>query len=255
MPTESNESMIRYLVLGVVEAAINLALSHEPRALERIREHRGRVLRIKTTAPDVMFFVTLCDDGVQLFADYEETVDARLTLPTSLLAQYVLGASATDVQGADGVRVSGDLLLLAELLQIVQDFSIWALAKRILNNWLPQYEGFSGLIEALKDHDPAWIVRLEHLPQLANETLLAVRAQAEMQQQLLLEVGAIRKQLNTDRRANQIGTLIGFGLILVAFLAHNGYLQVPAIQNISLDTLILLILSMVLLIPRMLGRR
>lgn len=255
MPQTPEESMIRYLALEVIEAAINLALSHEPRALERIREHKGRVLRIKTTGPDWMFFVALCDDGVQLFAEYEEVVDARLTLPFMLLAQYVLGTGTDEVQGAEGVRVSGDLLMLAELMQIVQEFSIWTLSKRIINNWLPQYEGFSGLLEALKNHDPAWIVRLEHLPQMANETLLAVRAQSELQQRQMSELQAIRRQLDADRRANQVSTIIGFCLILVAFLAHNGYLQVPAIENISLDTLILLILSVVLLVPRMLGRR
>lgn len=255
MAIETNESMIRYLVLEVVEAAINLALSYEPEALERLRDHNGRVVRIKTTAPDWMFFVAICHDGVQLFAEYEETVDARLTLPTALLAQYILGSDNGDVQGAEGVRVSGDLLLLSELLRILQEFSIWAVCKRILNNWLPDFEGFSGLIEALKNHDPAWIVRLEHLPQLANETLLTVRMQGEIQQQQMQEIRAIRRQLDADRRASQISTAIGFCLIVVAFLAHNGYLQVPVIEGMSLDTVLLLILSMVLLIPRLLGRR
>lgn len=255
MAIESSESMIRYLVLEVVEAAVNLALSYEPEALARVRAHQGRVVRIKTLAPDWMFFVALCDDGVQLFADYEETVDARLTLPTALLAQYVLGTSEADIQGAEGVRVSGDLVLLAELLKVLQEFSIWAACKRIVNNWLPEYEGLGGLIEALKHHDPAWIVRLEHLPQLANETLLAVRMQGELLQRQADEIREIRRQLDADRRANQVSTLIGFCLIVVAFLAHNGYLQVPQIEGLSFDTVLLLILSMVLLIPRLLARR
>jgi len=256
MSLETNESMIRYLVLEVMEAAINLALANEPEALERIAEHKGRVVRVKTTGPDWMFFVSLCDDGVQLFAEFEESVDARLTLPTTLLAQYVLGTGGSaELQGAEGVRVSGDLIMLAELLQVVQEFSIWALCKRVLNNWLPEFDGFNGLIEALKNHDPAWIVRLEHLPQLANETLLAVRLQHETQQKMLAEIEGIRQQLDADRRANRISTVIGFCLIIVAFLAHNGFLEVPQIEHLSFDTLILLILSMVLLVPRLLGRR
>lgn len=255
MAIENDESMIRYLVLEVIEAAVNLALSNEPDALQRLREHKGRVVRIKTTAPDWMFFVVLCDDGVQLFSEYEEVVDARLTLPTTLLAQYVLGTDDADIEGAEGVRASGDLVLLADVLKVVQDFSIWAVCKRILNNWLPEFEGFGGLIEALKNHDPAWIVRLEHLPQLANETLMAVRVQGELQQKQMEEIRDIRRQLDADRRANQISTLIGFCLIVVAFLAHNGYLQVPQLEGMSLDTILLLILSMVLLIPRLMGRR
>lgn len=254
MAMESNESMIRYLVLEVIEAAVNLSLSYEPEALEQVRQHSGKVIRIKTLAPDWMFAVVLCHDGVQLFAEYEETVDARLTLPTSLLAQYILGTSDADLQDLDGVRASGDVALLAELLRVLQAFSIWTACKRILNNWLPEFAGFGGLLEALKHHDPAWIVRLEHLPQLANETLLMVRRQNELLQQQAEEIRAIRRQLDADRNANRISTVIGFCLMLVAFFAHNGYLQVPLLDNLSMDTVLLLILSMVLLIPRLLRR-
>ena len=44
-------------------------------------------------------------------------------------------------------------------------------------------------------------------------------------------------------------------LLVVAFLAHNGYLQVPQLESISMDTLVLVILSMVILIPRMISGR
>jgi hypothetical protein len=251
----NEESMVRYLATEVLESAVNLALSYEPMAQERLQDHVGRVLRIKTTSPDWMFFLAICDDGVQFFLEYEEVVDARITLPTSLLTQYVLGNHAENVMDADGVRVSGDLDFLNDILVIALEFSIWSLVKRVLNSWLPEFEGFTGLIEALKNNDPAWIVRLEHLPQLANETLMAVRAQGELQQQQIKEIEAIKQQLASDRRANRISTVIGFCLIVVAFLAHNGYLKVPQLEGVSIDTLVLLILSMVILIPRMISGR
>lgn|GEM_PF-1200684 len=253
--SENEESMVRYLVMEVLEAAVNLALSHEPEAQERLQDHVGRVLRIKTTAPDWMVFVAVCEDGVQLFLEYEDTVDSRITLPASLLTQHVLGSSADNVLEAEGVRVSGDLEFLNDMLHIALEFSIWSLAKRVLNGWLPEFEGFAGLIEALKNNDPAWIVRLEHLPQLANETLMAVRAQGELQQQQIREIQAIKQQLAADRRANRISTVIGFCLLVVAFLAHNGYLKVPQLESISMDTLVLVIISMVILIPRMISGR
>ena len=89
----------------------------------------------------------------------------------------------------------------------------------------------------------------------SSDLLLAVRMQGELLQQQADEIREIRRQLDGDRRANQISTLIGFCLIVVAFLAHNGYLQVPQIEGLSFDTVLLLILSMVLLIPRLLARR
>ena len=255
MAIESSESMISYLVLEVFEAAVNLALSHEPEALALVRANSGRIVRVKTTAPDWMFFVELCADGVQLYAEYDETVDARITLPTMLLAQYVIGTGETNLDLAEGVRVSGDLELLTQLLGVLYDFSLWSLVKQILDGWLPEFSGLGGLIEALKNHDPAWIVRLEHLPQLANETLVAVRTQSELLQRQSEEIREIRQQLEADRRASWISTVVGLCLIVMAFLAHNGHLQVPQLEGWSLDTLVLLILSLALLVPRLLGRR
>jgi len=247
--------MVRYLVLEVLEAAVNLALSHQPEALQRLQKHSGRVLRIKTTAPDWMLFVAVCEDGLQLFLEYEDVVDARITMPAALLSQYVLGSYAEDVTAAEGVRISGELDFLDDILQIMLEFSVWSLARRLLQNWLPEFEGLGGLIEAFKNNDPAWVVRLEHLPQIANETLMAVRAQGELQQLQMREIESIKRQLAADRRANRISTVIGFCLLLVAFFAHNGYLKVPQLEGMSMDTLVLVILAMVILIPRMISGR
>ena len=68
--------MVRYLAMEVLESAVNLALSQTPDAQERLRDHVGRVLRIKTTGPDWMLFVAICEEGVQLFLEYQEVVDA-----------------------------------------------------------------------------------------------------------------------------------------------------------------------------------
>lgn len=253
--SEHEESMVRYLVMEVLESAVNLALSYEPEAQALLQNNVGSILRIKTTAPDWMVFVAVCEDGVQLFLEYDEVVDARITLPAALLSQYVLGSSAEDVMQAEGVRVSGDLEFLGDMMKVALEFSIWSLSKKVLQGWMPEFEGLAGLIEAFKNNDPAWIVRLEHLPQLANETLMAVRAQGELQQQQVREIESIKRQLAADRRANRISTVIGFCLIVVAFLAHNGYLKVPQLESISMDTLVLVILSMVILIPRMISGR
>ncbi|MAR90018.1 MAG: hypothetical protein CML06_03935 [Pseudomonadales bacterium] len=253
--TQQQESMVRYLVLEVLESAVNLALSQEPGARERLQDHVGRTLRIKTTGPDWMLFLKVREGGVQFFLAYQEEVDARITLPASLLLQYLLGTEGDDLLQAEGVRASGDGELMRDLLLIALEFSIWSLARRVLQSWLPEFEGIAGLVEAFKNNDPAWIVRLEHLPQLANETLMAVRVQGELQQQQIREIAAIKRQLAADWRANRISTVIGFCSLVVAFLAHNGYLRVPQLEGISMDTLVLAILAMVILIPRMISGR
>lgn len=255
MSAQNDESIFRYLLAEVVEGAVNSALAYEPMAKEHLRDHLGRVLRIKTTDPDWIVFVAICDDGIQLYADYEDFVDARITLPASLVTQTFLNNNKRPLTQMKEVRCSGDLDFIEDVLAIARQFNLWTLITRLFQSWMPEASNVSQLIEALKHNDPAWVDRLQHLPQLANETLMAVRDQGEMLYRQEQEIALVKAQLMADRRTNRISTLIGFCLILVAFLAHNGYLKVPAVENISLDTLILLILSMVILIPRFISGR
>jgi hypothetical protein len=82
-----------------------------------------------------------------------------------------------------------------------------------------------------------------------------VRHQGEIQALQMQELRIIRMQLESDRRTSQISTLIGFCLIIVAFMAHNGYLQLQPLQMVSFDTAIMLIVAMVLLVPRLLRKK
>lgn len=241
--------------MEVLESAVNLALSYEPEAAKRLSDHAGRMIRIKTINPDWMFYLALRKDGVQFYSDCDEPVDVRVTLPTSLLSQYILGSKTDPQEFVDSVRLSGDTELLDSLLSIALEFSLWNLVKRILKDWLPEFDGVTGLIDALKRHDPAWIVRLEHLPQLANETLQVVRLQGELQQTQIMELNAIKQQLASDRKMNRISTIIGLCLIVVAFCANNGFLTVPVLDGFSLDTLVLLVLALVILVPRIISGR
>lgn len=256
MNPENNDNMVRYFFVEVLEAAFNLALSYDPEAQSRLQAHYGAVIKIKTQDPDISFFVVVVDEGIQLFADHEGPVTARVRLPMGLFARYLLGVGETNIfLDAENLRVSGDEDTLLALAQIASDFNLWRICKRILKSWLPQFDSLEELLNALRSQDADWMARLEHLPQLVNQGIEMIREQAELQQIQLREIRAIRQQLDADRRASQISTAVGFCLIVVAFLAHNGYLQVPRIEGMSLDTLILLIVAMVLLVPRLVRKR
>lgn len=259
MSTENNESIGQMLVIELLEAAINQALSFDPEVIERLQVHSGRVIRVKTHDPDFSFYLALCDDGVQLFADHEGPIDARLRMSSWLFARHVLGVSQVSVNSGEApnieekVKVSGDTQLLAELLEIASDYSVWALLRRIIQYWLPEFESFEDVLRALREHEPAWMSRIEHLPQLVNETLVMLREQNRAQQKQSEEISQIRLMLESDRRANQVSTVIGFVLIIAAFLTHNGYLEVLALSGMSLDTMIMLTVAVVLLVPRLRG--
>ncbi|MDX1692677.1 MAG: hypothetical protein R3208_02860 [Ketobacteraceae bacterium] len=254
MNPENNENMVRYFFVEVLEAAFNLALSYDAEALDRLQAYHGAVIKIKTQEPDISFFVVVVDEGIQLFAEHEGPVTARIRLPMGLFARYVLGVGDTPdniYTGAESIRVSGDEQTLLELARIARDFNLWRLCKRILKSWLPQFNSLEDLLTALRSQDADWMARLEHLPQLVNQGIEMIRDQAELQQIQLREIRAIRKQLDADRRASQISTAIGLCLIVVAFLAHNGYLQVPQLEAYSFESLVLVIVALVLLIPRL----
>ncbi|MBV1921820.1 MAG: hypothetical protein KUG73_14175, partial [Pseudomonadales bacterium] len=133
------------------------------------------------------------------------------------------------------------------------EYSVWALLRKIIQYWLPEFESFEDVLKALREHEPAWMSRIEHLPQLVNETLVMLKEQNLAQQKQSDEISRIRMMLESDRRANQLSTVIGFVLIIVAFLTHNGYLEVLAVNDMPLDTMIMLTLAVVLLVPRLRG--
>lgn len=256
MTEKNNESMVRYLVIELLEAAFNLALSNDPATLDRLAPFAGNILRVKTDAPDLSFYLEVTPEGVQLYAEHEGPINARVRLSSHLLARHVLGLGTDDdALDSDAVKITGDEALVAGLFQIATEFSLWAICKRIISSWLPEYDSLEDLLQSSRHNDAAWMTRFEHLPQLMNEAMVMLREQGEMQRTQMEEILQIRKQLAGDRRASQVSTVIGFCLIVVAFLGHNGYLHIPAIESLSLDTLVMLIVGLVLLIPRVMGRR
>ena len=256
MNPDSHENMVRYFFVEVLEAAFNLALSYDPEALKRLQAFHGAVIKVKTQEPDVTFYVVVVDEGIQLYAEHEGPVTSRVRLPMGLFARYILGVGTdSDVDYQQGLKVSGDEATLMALVEIARDYNLWAICKRIIRSWLPEYDSLEDFLGALRSQDADWMKRLEHLPQLVNQGIEMIREQAEIQQIQLREIRAIREQLDADRRASQISTAIGLCLIVAAFLTHNGLLIVPQLESYSLDTLILLVVALVLLIPQLLRRK
>lgn len=260
MSTEQPESMAGMLVTELMESAINLALTNDPQALEQLADHTGKVIRIKTIDPHAVFYLTVCDSGIQLAMHHEDMVNARVRLPAALLARLLVGGQSLGGDNlVNDVRVAGDEQLLRDLLAVAVDFNLWQVSKKIVQRWLPEFQSFEDLLRLLREQDPAWLARLEHLPQLTHETFQAVREMRTLQNEQLDELRRLRQQLDRDRRAGQVSTVIGLVMIVAAFLAHNGYLDwgtldwnnaVPAFNE-----LMMLIVALVILVPRLMGRR
>lgn len=260
MSAEQPESMAGLLVMELMEYAVNLALSSDPKALEQLADHTGKVIRVKTLDPHAIFYLTVCDSGVQLSTHHEDMVNARMRLPTALLARLLVGGQALGGDNAFAeVRVAGDEQLLRDLLAVAIDFNLWHVTKRIVQRWLPEFQSLEDLLRLIRDQDPGWMARLEHLPQLTHETFQAVKELRALQGEQLEEMRRLRLQLDRDRRAGQVSTVIGLVMIVAAFLLHNGYLAFSAldwsITTPAFSELLMLIVALVILVPRLMGRR
>jgi hypothetical protein len=260
MSAEQAESVAGLLIVELLESAINLALAGNREALARLMPHTGKVVRVKTLDPHAVFYLTLCEDGVALATHHEERVDARIRLPAGDLARlFIRGpGAAIDMEGRQALRFVGDEELLADLFEVAIEFDLWHLTRQIVQQWLPEFRSFDDLLRFLRDQDPAWMARLEHLPQLTHEAWQSIKELQVLQQRQMEELVRLREQLDRDRRAGQVSTVIGFILMVMAF----GFHAFPSMQSLtwavglpSLEHSLLIIVALVLLVPRLMGRR
>jgi len=244
------------LVVELLETAVNQAVSYDVQALELLSTHVGRVVAIKITDPDFSFYMSFSAEGVQLFSEHEGPVDARLKVSSSLFARYVLGVPGEKAPfDMDEVVVTGDTVLLAELMQVALDFSLWVLLKRILSKWLPEYGSLDDVLRALREHEPAWLSRLDHLPQLVNDTVHILRAQRKVHSQQLAEIMEIKQQLEFDRKAGRVGAVIGVMLVVSVLIGAQFELPLYSFGAVSSDTLIVLCVAVALLAPKLFRRK
>ncbi|CBL46766.1 Hypothetical protein HDN1F_31830 [gamma proteobacterium HdN1] len=263
---EQPESMAGMLVTELLEYAVNLALHRDEAAVRRLVHQAGKVVRIKTVEPHSVFYLSVTETGVALSTHHEDIVHARVRLPTTLLARLLVGGEGLGGEGLfSEVRVAGDEKLLQELLAIAVEFNLWSVVKRSVQQWLPEFQSIEDLLRLLRDQDPAWLARLEHLPQMTHEAILAVKDLRAMQMEQLEALREMRLQMERDRRKVQVSTVLGLIMVVVAFLSHNGYLDWQPVlawgqigvlrQPLAFNELLMLIVALVILVPRLAGRR
>lgn len=228
MRLDSNQSMVQLMLLSVVEAAINQALSSDPVSLATLSEFHGKVVRIKTVAPYLSLYILICEDGVHIHYQHDGAVDARVRAPAASLAWYIFGPPKVDVSRDENlITVAGDRYLVDKLAAVAQEFNIWLSVQRILEEWLPQYETFDELWRSLKNRDPIWVERLQYLPQMLNDALVQLRRNGDMQERQLDEMKAIRSSLASQQRFHTRIMMVGSVAVVVGLLSVAGYVRLP----------------------------
>jgi ubiquinone biosynthesis protein UbiJ len=108
--------------LAGAEKLINKALVYDPGSRIGLQKLQGQVLAVHITAPEVQFFVTPNEEGLRLMAQWEGSVDTRIS--GSLLALARIGSQDIHNLKDSGVEVMGKTSLLADLQQLLKNVDI-----------------------------------------------------------------------------------------------------------------------------------
>jgi len=257
MPLDDSESMVQLMLLGVIESAINKALSLDADSLTSLSELSGKVVRIKTQAPYMSLYLMICDNGVQVFNQHDGPVDARIRAPARTLAWHVFGPPSGEDESLINdieITVTGDRDLVERIGAIAEEFNLWTSVQRILDEWLPEYSSFDEIWKSLKSRDPIWIERLQYLPQMLNDTVLELRRHGDLQEKQLEEMRAIRLHLESQQRYSIRVVFVGLLCLLLAVLSATGLISIPNIDTLPIEAWLFGLLGLGLIVPRLQGR-
>lgn len=112
------------LLLAGVERSLALAIQQDPLTAQRLAAMHGRVILIRSRAPDMAIYVLPDDQGLSLFSHYEGEPDCTLGAPASLLAQLAISSDRQTILKDDQLELSGDTQVLVQLQNVFADLQI-----------------------------------------------------------------------------------------------------------------------------------
>lgn len=208
--------MVRQWMMSIAESAMNKALHIHPESESLLRPLCGHVIRIKTHDPYLSFYLSFDHDGVQVLGFYDGLVSARVHGSASYFLRMLFSGSELRESPERHIRVIGDRALTANLFQLAQAWDFWDICRRLINEWLPKHEGFNDIVTVLKAYDPAWVERLQYLPQTMSQTLSELKQVNEVQQAQLQEIRQIKSMLEQQRKIHHFTLTVGVIFCLVA---------------------------------------
>ncbi|MFZ5697174.1 MAG: hypothetical protein ACOY9J_00340 [Pseudomonadota bacterium] len=254
---DAQPTMGQFLVLGTLEVLLNQALAMHPQGEATLATLAGKVIRIRAYNPDFIFYCLIEREGIELTVDFAGDAQVRVRgsagnlLYRALLPQGKEQALAA-VEPSD-IQADGDPETVTALLTALDTFNLW----EALRTWIREHIAMPELFGLLRQHDPAWLERLQNLPQLVGETLTELRRQGATQQQLLEEVRAMKVSLRAERRSDILTIILGTVFLALAMMTAMGHLPVFAIPSMHAQNQawVLVALGLALMLSRLFGRR
>lgn len=215
MSTENSESMTPLLMLGVFEAAINNVLAQNAQAIQTIALNAGKVIRVKIYNPQYSLYLVLCEEGIQILSRFDGVVDARIKAPASQLVWLMLGESMDSQSILTQLKITGNRQLIADLIQLAVEINLWHWIISVLQEWLPNYREVIQHWTVSRTQPDDWMEGIQHLSQLASDTLDEIRRQSHSQQAVLTELVKIRQRMEKKQASHSIQWLLGLVFVVI----------------------------------------
>lgn len=246
--------MGQMLVLGALEVLLNQALAMHPQGRQHLARLSGNTIRVRAYEPDFIFYCLIDSDGIELTTEFDG--DARIRIRGSaatLLHRALLPPGEKPVAGDDSVQIDGDAALVAELRETLETFNLW----EAVRTWLREHVAMPELFGMLRQHDPAWMDRMQDIPQLLAELLAESQRQAQNQQAILAEVRSLRESLRAERRTDILCITTGMFMLAIALLTATGPMPGGSAADLHGSDLawVMAALGIALMLSRLFGKR
>ena len=111
----------------ILEKSINRFLGLDPVAKEDLARHSGKTIAIEMRGLDMLFYIGLTDEGVAVFSEEPEQIDARLVgTPVALMKMGLSsgGRETEDILFSCVVEIVGDIELGQQLKKILNEIDV-----------------------------------------------------------------------------------------------------------------------------------
>lgn len=250
---DNNPSPGEFLVLGTLEVLLNQALAMHPQGSASLERLAGKVIRVRAFDPDYIFYCLIDRDGIELDTQFDGDADIRIRGSAGALIYRALLPPGESAETPADIQVDGEPEAVQALVDALDTFNLW----EAVRTWLREHVTMPEIFGILRHQDPAWLERLQDLPQLVNQTLDELRRQAQMQVQILEEVRSMKESLRAERRTDILVITVATTLLALALMTATGKLPVFAIPSVHEfeQAWILAVLGIALMLSRLFGKR